>query len=350
MEVRKHGCSKLEKSAKKPKVAVLMGGIGSEREVSIQSGSSVADALRQADFEIVTADLNPDNLEILEDKSIDVFFPVLHGEFGEDGTLQQILEDKSLPYIGSGPAASRAAFDKLESKKLFSNAGVPVPNVIEFDNKTDPSNLKNRLQNFSDKFVIKPVRQGSSVGICIVSSIEDAIEAAEKTLSEFGDCMIEEFIPGKELTLGILGGEALPIIEIRPKTGFYNYHAKYIDDHTQYLFDTIQDLTVAAKINRQAIDCFDALGCRHFARIDFILNEKNIPFVLEANTIPGFTSHSLLPKAAAKAGLSMSELCKKIVETVLISRDKNSSVFSVQSSVLKSASRVTQNSERIELR
>lgn len=305
----------MEKYGKKPKVAVLMGGIGSEREVSIQSGSSVADALRQAGFKVVTADVNPNNLEILEDKSIDLFFPVLHGEFGEDGTLQQILEDKALPYTGSGPAASRAAFDKLESKKLFSNAGVSTPKVIEFDNTTDIGNLKKSLKNFSDKFVIKPVRQGSSVGVCIVSSVENAIDAAKKTYSEFGDCMIEEFISGKELTVGILCGKALPIIEIRPKSGFYNYHAKYIDDQTQYLFDTIQQESVVAEISRSAIDCFEALGCRHFARIDFILNNRNNPYVLEANTIPGFTSHSLLPKAASRAGLSMSELCKKIIET-----------------------------------
>ncbi len=315
MEVKNRGGANLDSSGTKPKVAVLMGGIGSEREVSIQSGSSVADALRQAGFKVVTADVNPNNLEILEDKSIDLFFPVLHGEFGEDGTLQQILEDKSLIYTGSGPVASRAAFDKLESKKLFSNAGISTPNVIEFDNQIEIKKLKEQLRSLGNKFVIKPVRQGSSVGVSIVSSVEDAIVAAQKTLREFGDCMIEEFITGRELTVGILCGQPLPIIEIRPKSGFYNYHAKYIDDQTQYLFDTIQQQSIVAEISRSAIDCFNALDCRHFARIDFILNNENKPYVLEANTIPGFTSHSLLPKAAAKAGLSMSELCKKIVET-----------------------------------
>ncbi len=317
MEVKNRGSTKSGKSDHKPKVAVLMGGLGSEREVSIQSGISVADALRQAGFEIVTTDINPDNLEILEDKSIDLFFPVLHGEFGEDGTLQQILEDKALTYTGSGPVASKAAFDKLESKKIFSSAGVATPKVIEFDSNIDHNKLKEQLHSLSDKFVIKPVTQGSSVGVCIVSSVKDAIDAAEKTFSEFGDCMIEEFISGKELTVGILCGKALPIIEIRPKNGFYNYHAKYIDDQTQYLFNTIPQPGVVAKISQSAIDCFNALGCRHFARIDFILDDKNNPYVLEANTIPGFTSHSLLPKAAAKAGLSMSKLCKKIVETAL---------------------------------
>jgi D-alanine-D-alanine ligase len=315
MEIINHGGTKLEKYGKKPKVAVLMGGIGSEREVSIQSGTSVAKALRQAGFNIVTIDINPNNLDILEDKSIDIFFPVLHGEFGEDGTLQQIIEDKSLLYAGCGPAASRAAFDKIESKKLFSKAGVATANVIEFDNNVELNRLKKQLQELSDKYVVKPIRQGSSVGVNIVSSVQEAIEAAQKTFTEFGDCMIEEFIRGKELTVGILCGQTLPIIEIRPKNVFYNYHAKYIDDQTEYLFDTIKKSSIVSKINQAAMDCFNALGCRHFARIDFILNENNIPYVLEANTIPGFTNHSLLPKAASKAGLSMSELCEKIIET-----------------------------------
>ncbi|MBN2589489.1 MAG: D-alanine--D-alanine ligase [Sedimentisphaerales bacterium] len=318
MEIEKNDGAKLENSDKKPKVAVLMGGIGSEREISIQSGNSVADALRQAGFDIVTFDINPNNLEILSDKSIDVFFPVLHGEFGEDGTLQQILEDKSLVYAGSGPAASRAAFDKVESKKIFFEAGITTPNSIEFDNNVELELLEQELKYLGDKYVIKPVRQGSSVGICIVDTIKDAIKAAQKTFTDFGDCLIEEFVAGRELTVGILCGQSLPIIEIKPKSGFYNYHAKYVDDNTQYLLDTVKDSTIIQAINKAALDCFDTLGCRHFSRVDFILTNENVAYVLEVNTIPGFTSHSLLPKAAAKAGFPMSQLCKKIVESAYL--------------------------------
>ncbi len=318
MEVKNYDGDKLGKLAKKPKVAVLMGGIGSEREISIQSGNSVADALRQAGFDIVTFDINPNNLEILEDKSIDIFFPVLHGQFGEDGTLQQILEDKSLVYTGSGPAASRAAFDKVESKRLFLEAGITTPNSIEFDSDMEIELLREELKYVGDKYVIKPVRQGSSVGISIVDTIKDAIKAARKTFNEFGDCLIEEFIAGRELTVGILCGETLPIIEIKPKSEFYNYHSKYIDDNTQYLFDTISDSSVVSLINQAAMDCFDILGCRHFSRVDFILTNENVPFALEVNTIPGFTSHSLLPKSASKAGFTMSQLCEKIVETAYL--------------------------------
>ena len=298
----------------KLKVAVLAGGIGSEREISLQSGKSVSEALKQAGFEVVTADIRPDNLEILNDGSIDVFFPALHGIFGEDGRLQQILDDRSLLYVGSGPAASKAAFDKMASKKLFEQAGIATPAAIEFGPETDIYLLEEQLRDFAQKYVVKPVRQGSSVGISIVSTPHEAVVAARETFREYGDCMIEEFVPGTEVTVGILHGRPLPIIEVRTQGGFYDYHAKYVDEKTEYLFDTITDTAMAENVSRAAVECFDTLGCRHFARIDFILSGEKIAYALEANTIPGFTSHSLLPKAAAKAGLPMSDLCTEIVE------------------------------------
>ena len=297
------------------KVAVLFGGIGSERDVRIQSGRSVAEALRQAGFEVGSADVRPDSPDILQDGSIDVFFPALHGQFGEDGQLQQIFEDNSLVYTGSGPAASRLAFDKIASKKLFERAGVPTPAVIELTADSDVRLIKEQLQHFASKYVVKPIRQGSSVGVSIVSSADEALATAQRTLAEFGDCMIEQFVAGREVTVGILCGKALPIIEIRTQTSFYDYQAKYVDEGTQFLFDSIEDPAAVARLSRAAVDCFNALGCRHFARIDFILSAEAVPYALEANTIPGFTSHSLLPKAAAKTGLSMSQLCAKIIET-----------------------------------
>ncbi|UCF16674.1 MAG: D-alanine--D-alanine ligase [Phycisphaerales bacterium] len=296
------------------KIAVLAGGIGAESQISIQSGRCVAEALKQAGFDIVTSDIRPDYLDILDDESIDVFFPALHGEFGEDGQLQRILETRSLLFTGSSSASSELAFDKIASKKLFDDAGITTPAAVEFSSETDLRSLEERLQDFAGSYVVKPVKQGSSVGISIVSTADEAITAATETLSEFGDCMIEEFIAGREVTVGILDGRALPIIEVQPGSGFYDYDAKYVDDRTEYLFDTITEPAVAAGVNKAAIDCFEALGCRHFARVDFILRDDRIAYVLEANTIPGFTSHSLLPKAAAKAGLSMSDLCSRIVE------------------------------------
>lgn len=300
---------------RKLKVAVLMGGIGSEREVSIQSGTCVAEALLSAGYDVVTADVAPDRLEILGDESVDVFFPVLHGEFGEDGQLQRILEEKCLVYVGSGPVASDRAFDKMAAKEAFSNGGVLTPAAIRFEESIDAAMFAERIGSCADNYVVKPIRQGSSVGVSIVSGIDDAIETACRTAEEFGDCMIEEFIAGRELTVGILCDEALPIIEIRPKTGFYDYHAKYIDEQTGFLFDTISDADLVSQVQGAALDCFEALGCRDFGRADFMLSEDNRAYALEVNTIPGFTSHSLLPKAAEKAGLSMADLCTRIVET-----------------------------------
>ena len=304
----------MEIERNKLKVAVLAGGIGSEREISLQSGKCVAEALKEAGFKVVIADIRPDNLEILNDSSVDVFFPALHGKFGEDGRLQQILEDRSLLYVGSGPEASKAAFDKIASKKLFEQAGLATPAAVEFGPGTDITLLEEQLQDFAQKYVVKPIRQGSSVGVSIVSTPHEAVVAARKTFSEYGDCMIEEFVPGTEVTVGILHGRPLPIIEVRTQGGFYDYHAKYVDEKTEYLFDTITDTAMAANLSRAAVECFNALGCRHFARIDFLLSDEKIAYVLEANTIPGFTSHSLLPMAAAKAGLSMGDLCTEIVE------------------------------------
>jgi len=300
-------CSKL-------KVAVLTGGIGSEREISIQSGECVSEALKEAGFNVVTADVRPDNLDILEDSSVDVFFPALHGEFGEDGQLQQILHDKSLVYTGSGPTASKLAFDKMASKKLFAKAGVATPAAIEFNARTNINQLEKQLQYLADEYVVKPIRQGSSVGIRIITDMQEAIGAAQETFREFGDCIIEKFIRGKEITVSILEDVALPIVEIRSQTGFYDYQAKYIDERTEYLFDTIKDPALRAQIEQAAMDCFYVLGCRHFARVDFVLSDEATAYVLELNTIPGFTTHSLLPKAAAKAGFTMSELCSKIVD------------------------------------
>jgi D-alanine-D-alanine ligase len=304
------------------KVAVVMGGIGEERDISIQSGTCVADALRQAGVNTVTADIAPDNMDILEDHSIDIFFLALHGRFGEDGQLQQILEDKSLIYTGSGPAASRLAFDKIASKKAFAQAGIATPQAIEFNPDTSIQKLEKQLEQFAGRYVIKPVRQGSSIGISITADLHEAITAARKTADKFGDCMIEKFVAGRELTVGVLLGQPLPIIEIRSSTGFYDYHAKYVDEQTEFLFDTIKDPALTAKINAAALGCFNALGCRHFARVDIILGRDNVPYALEVNTIPGFTSHSLLPKAAAKTGFSMSDLCVKIIEAAMENKSK----------------------------
>jgi len=294
------------------RIAVLRGGVGREREVSLQSGCCVADALRDGGAEVIESDIRPDDLTILDRPDIDVFFIALHGRFGEDGQLQQILDERDLAYTGSAARASRLAFDKVASKKRFAEAGVPVAPTVEYPPDANPANIQAQLQGMGDRFVVKPICDGSSVGVHIVDSAAAALALAQEVTGEFGDCMIEPFITGPELTVGILGRQTLPIIEIRPKTQFYDYQAKYIDDHTQYLFDTVADETLKARIHELALTCFDALDCRDFARVDFILAEDATPYVLEINTIPGFTTHSLLPKAAAHAGFPMTDLCRRI--------------------------------------
>lgn len=295
------------------KVAVLRGGIGQEREVSLASGRCVAEALRQGGLDVLESDIRPDDLAVLDRPDIDVFFIALHGEFGEDGRLQQLLEDRDLTYTGCGPEASRLAFDKVVSKERFAAAGVSVAPTIEYGARVDDTEIVGRLRNLGERFVVKPIRQGSSVGVYMVDGPDETVAVARQAYAEYGDCMIEPFLTGREITVGVLGHEALPIIEIRSKTAFYDYHAKYVDEQTEYLFDTIEDADVCAQVSRAALACYDALGCRDFARVDFILAEEGTAHALEINTIPGFTTHSLLPKAAAHAGISMSDLCVRIV-------------------------------------
>lgn len=300
------------------KVAVLMGAVGSERQVSLTSGKCVADALKKTRMlEVVEQDFMPDKPYILDDKSIDVFFLVFHGEFGEGGDMQEICERKKLLFTGCDSKSSRRAFDKMACKNAMQNANVPVPPVIEIRKAQQLNDIEAKIKALGNKFVVKPIRQGSSVGVKVVEGIDKAKLAVEECFEEFGDCMIEKFISGREFTVGILENKTLPIIEIKTVRQFYNYDAKYNDNDTQYLFDTLQDQQVIQKINDVALRSFNAVGCRDFSRVDVILGQDGVPYVIEINTIPGFTSHSLLPKAAAKAGMDMSQLCLKIIQTTL---------------------------------
>ncbi len=296
-----------------------MGGVGDEREVSLQSGECVADALAAEGLQVAAADVSPERLDILDDRDIDVFFIALHGRFGEDGQLQQILQDRGLCYTGSGPVASRLAFDKLASKTAFESRGVATPWSVVLKPNDEPQTVRERLEK-AGKYVVKPLRQGSSVGVSIVQGADAAVEAGSEVLAKYGDCMIEKFVSGREMTVGILKGQPLPIVEIRSKVDFYDYYAKYVADNTEYLFDTIEDAGLIERINEAAKLCFESLGCRHFSRVDFILGDDGRPYALEINTIPGFTTHSLLPKAANRAGFPMGRLCLEIIEAALADR------------------------------
>ena len=299
------------------KVAVLTGGISRERDISFQSGQMVAGAIAEAGLEVISFDIRPDNLSILDDPSIDVFFPALHGQFGEDGQLQEILEEKGLCYTGSGPQASRIAIDKTACKETIKQTDIALPRDFAVCDNDDIASLAGKILSLGEKFVVKPITDGSSFGVQILQGVNDAACAALETYEQFGNCMIEEFIPGREITIGILDGQALPIIEIRSKTGFYDYDAKYVSDSTEYLFDTIKDANLVSEINKMALKCFDMIGCRHWGRVDMILSDAGVPYFLEINTLPGFTTHSLVPMAANKAGLSNSRLCLRIIEAAM---------------------------------
>ena len=304
----------LELRTENLKIAVLAGGVGSEREVSQQSGQTIYDALVEDGANVVLSDIAPDDMGILEDASIDVFFLALHGQFGEDGQLQTILEDKGLCFTGAGSEASRKSFDKLLSKQAFFHTHLPIAKHLIVQADDTPSDLANHLKKLASKFVIKPLKQGSSVGIDIADDAGVAAVKAIKCFGTYGDCMVEEFIDGREVTVGIVNGKALPIIEIRSQACFYDYQAKYESNATEYLFDTVEDPVLAATIQTMALTCFYELGCRHLGRVDFILTKDGTPYILEINTLPGFTSHSLLPMAAAKAGVPAPALCRQIVE------------------------------------
>ena len=299
------------------KVAVLMGGISNEREISLQSGSMIASALNEAGTEVVSFDIAPDRLGILDDESIDVFFLALHGEFGEDGKLQKILEDRGLCFAGSGSAASKIAIDKAACKEAVQRTGVTLPLHITVKLTDDAESLSKEIMHLGERVVIKPVTHGSSFGVRIVNNTAEAAKTAFETYEKFGSCMIEQFVEGREITVGVLNGKTLPIIEIRSKRGFYDFDAKYTDQDTEYLFDTIEDKDAVDKINTLALECFNAVGCRHWGRVDLILSEEGTAYFLEINTLPGFTSHSLVPMAANKAGLSNGQLCLEIAKSAL---------------------------------
>ncbi|AQQ71220.1 D-alanine--D-alanine ligase B [Limihaloglobus sulfuriphilus] len=299
------------------KIAVLMGGIGSEREISLLTGKNIAAALRSEGMTVVEADVTPEKLDILTDKTIDVFFPALHGHWGEDGGIQKILEQRGLVYTGSSAEASEIAFDKLRSIELFRNAGLQAPAGFEVNSRTDLAELEEELDSKSGKYVVKPVRDGSSVGIEIRTGKQAAIRSAADRLEKFGSLMIEDFIPGREITVGVVNEHVLPVLEIIAKAGFYDYESKYISDQTEYVFDTIKDPELVKRIEHDARVCYEAVGAKDAARADFILSDDNVPYVLEINTSPGFTSHSLVPKAAAHIGLSQGRLCREIIEAAI---------------------------------
>jgi D-alanine-D-alanine ligase len=291
------------------RITVLRGGPGAEREVSLKSGRAVAAALRLCGHQVHEADISPSDLSAL-DEPADMVFIALHGMFGEDGQIQRILEQRRLPYSGSGPEASALAMNKVRTKARCIEAGIPTP---RFDVAL-PSRWRQACSNWSPPVVVKPVAEGSSVDCEIVREAVDFIPTVRRLVRKYGECLIEQHIRGLEITVGILDDQALPPIWIRTARGFYDYQAKYIDNNTEYLFEIPLGESVLQRMRELSTRAFAAVGCRDFARVDWMVDiESGEPYLLEINTIPGFTDHSLLPKAAAQVGIGFGELCQRLV-------------------------------------
>lgn len=301
---------------KRTTVAVLMGGVSSEREVSLHSGEGVARALREAGFNVLEVDIREPDLSCLNNLDFDVAFLALHGAFGEDGKIQALLEEAGIAYTGSGPEASRDAMDKVVSKRKFADQGIPISDYLVIDTVPDDAAAFDVAKRLSSKVVVKPSAQGSSIGVSIVG-IEDLARAAAEALAFDGRAIIEPYIAGRELTVPIIGGEALPIIELKPLSEFFDYTAKYTKGQTHYIIDPDLPGDIERSARRYAIEAFNCLGCSDLARVDMIYQDGGGVLVLEVNTIPGFTETSLVPMAAAAVGRDFPTLCGDLVRMAL---------------------------------
>lgn len=304
---------------KNKKIAVIMGGPSAEREVSLNTGKAILTALKEKGYNAVGLDLDPRRLiEQLNAEKIEVVFNAIHGLYGEDGLLQGTLEMLGIPYTGSGVLASAMAMDKAVTKRMFMSAGIPTPRSRLYNKQDIELSLlaKEIKDEFGVPVVVKAAAQGSSIGVIIVESAGDVDFAVAEAFKYCDHIVVEEFIKGKELTVSILGNEepkALPIIEIVPQSGRYDYTSKYTKGATEYIVPAKLADDVSLNIQNIALEAYKLLGCRGIGRVDVMLSEQNQPYVLEINTIPGMTATSLVPKAAAAIGISFSDLCEQIL-------------------------------------
>jgi D-alanine-D-alanine ligase len=293
------------------KVAVLLGGKSAEREVSLKSGGMVLNALRSRGVDALPFDPAERGLDALIGERFERAFIALHGRFGEDGTVQGVLEWLGIPYTGSGVLASALAMDKLRAKLLWHAEGLPTPPYAVL---TKDSDLRTVARKLGVPLMVKPASEGSSIGMSKVGSAAGLDEAYALAANYDHVVIAEKFIDGTELTAGILGDQVLPLIKIETPRDFYDYQAKYIADDTRYIVPC--GLPAARERDMQALclKAFRALGCRGWGRVDLMLNRQGRPFVLEVNTVPGMTDHSLVPKAARAVGMSYEDLCLRILE------------------------------------
>lgn len=301
---------------RKPRTAVLYGGNSRERKISCLSGMAVSRALRSRDFEVAEIDVREDFLKALRQTAADVAFLALHGAFGEDGQIQEILEKADMPYTGSGPNASRVAMDKPTTKRLLIENGIPTPEFYLAGPTTTEDVIEEAAGKLGYPLVIKPPADGSSLGLSIVHNARE-LAAAVTNVRKTDPCVLmERFIPGRELTVGILNGQALPTIEIKCH-GPYDFKAKYTPGRVEYVVPPELTEIAARALEEVALGTYMCVGCMGVARVDIRLDESDVPYVLEINTIPGLTATSLVPKAAQTEGIEFDELCEMMVTDAL---------------------------------
>ena len=292
------------------KVAVLMGGVSAEREVSLNSGKAVLKGLLEKGIDAHAIDANPQNIGQLIEQGFDRAFVVLHGRWGEDGVVQGALQAVGLPYTGSGVLGCALAMDKVRSKQVWQSLNLPTAAYRVLRSESDLDGL---IDELGLPLFLKPAKEGSSVGIGKVNNEDELLDVYKRAVEVGDDVLAEQFIGGAELTVGILNGKALPIVRMSTENEFYDYEAKYLSDETQYFCPSGLNEKLEADIQELALKAFEALGCDVWGRVDVMLDENEKPLLLETNTVPGMTDHSLVPMAANATGLSFADL----VETIL---------------------------------
>jgi D-alanine-D-alanine ligase len=291
-------------------ITVMLGGPSAEREVSLRSGAAVVAALRSRGHEVF--ELDPKDASWVLPEKTDAVFLALHGTYGEDGTVQRQLEKLGVPYTGCDSEASRVAFDKLLTKQCCIESCVPTAKFLVADSAETPWPM-----GWQPPMVVKPVRQGSSVGLQFVNRVDEWHTALAESLRFDSEVLVEEKIIGRETTVGILDGQPLPVVEVRPKTGSYDYKTKYTAGSSDYFCPADFDAATTKRIQDAALGAFKAINGRDYSRVDVMVRADGSPVVLEVNTLPGMTETSLLPKVAAAAGMDYAELCQRMVDLAL---------------------------------
>lgn len=307
----------MSQESKSQRIAVIMGGTSAEREVSLRTGAAVLKALVERGYDAVAIDSAHDLPRQLREQQIERAFVAVHGRHGEDGTLQGLLEILQIPYTGSGVLASAVAIDKAVTKQIVAGVGVVTPESFVIDDASDIDALCAQCSEFPQ--VVKPVREGSTLGISIAEDRNALKLAIEQARTYDRRVLVERFIRGREVTVAVIDGRALPVIEVVPHSGFYDYAAKYTAGQTEYRVPAPLPADQYAAIQRAAERSFDAVGCRGAARIDFMVTDQQFYF-LEVNTIPGMTETSLLPKAAACDGMDFATLVERILVDASLDR------------------------------